>query len=184
MKSGSLNLLEPSGPVQAYNGIAFTQEKLEAYLSTYAVCGTSSLHLLQMLSEVLQQNPHLHSSGISTHHSFAHNSTDIKEQPNKEHQSISTNKQTIIFFILKISQRKKLSTDRITSLLTDTISQTWSAVLCMQPHHAYGTFPSSLFQYANILLRHEQAAAICSSMYFFEITMQFLYCNTTKKTQK
>ena len=29
LKSRSFNLLEPSGPVQAYNGIAFTVDRLE-----------------------------------------------------------------------------------------------------------------------------------------------------------
>jgi len=152
----------------------YSRETTEAYLSTYAECGTSSLHLLQKLSEVLQQNPHLHSPGISMHHSFAHSSTDIKEKPNKEHQSISTNKQIIIYSYSKFSQRKKLSTERITSLLTDNVSQTWSAVLCMWPHHASGTFPSLLFQCADISLQHEQVAAICTFMYFFEKIMWFL----------
>ena len=53
----------------------------------------------------------------------------------------------------------------------------------MQPHHASGNFPSSLFQCANISLCHEQVAAMCTSMYFFEQIMQCLYCNTTKKIQ-
>jgi hypothetical protein len=53
--------------------------------------------------------------------------------------SISTQTDNNVLLVFKISQRKKLSTERDTQLLTDAVSQSWSAVLFEQPQHVSGT---------------------------------------------
>lgn len=129
----------------------YSRETTEVYLSTYAECGTSSLHLLQKLSEVLQQNPRLHSPGISMHHSFAHSSTNIKEKPNKEHQSISTNKQIIIYSYSKFCQRKN-SAQKVSLHCWLTLSLRLGQLFCACDH-IMPLGPSQVYSF-NVLIFH------------------------------